>query len=93
MDEVYRGLAGPFIVESDSPFLGPCRCWLTGDPERKILFQGSPREMGQFFEKICGDYLTSTWMTPTRRSGPYTGDYDDLPGDRERDTSSGEIDG
>lgn len=49
-------LVGPFVVETEgNPYLASQRCWLASDPERKVIFEGTSREMGEYFEAMCRD--------------------------------------
>lgn len=53
MDERFSN-SGPFTVVSEgNPYLAKHRCWLTSDPEKKIVFEGNSRELAEFFENVC----------------------------------------
>lgn len=54
MEPKLYSAAGPFTVECDgSPFVGKYRCWLTSDPEKKVLCEGSARDIENYFEAAC----------------------------------------
>lgn len=54
MNEKLYSIAGPFIVECEgSPFVGIYRCWLAGDPDKKVLFEGNAQDLENYFESRC----------------------------------------
>ena len=55
-------VCGPFMVESDGNFLSHYRCWLISDPDKKVLFEGSGREMRDYFEAICSSFEARTHL-------------------------------
>jgi hypothetical protein len=51
---------GPFTVETlnENPFIDiKYRVWVTGKPEVSHIFNSS-RELGNYFEQVCQDYLS-----------------------------------
>lgn len=59
LEKVYSS-AGPFTVECEgNPFLGKYRCWLTSDPEKKVLCEGSARDIGNYFEAVVSAHSAS----------------------------------
>jgi hypothetical protein len=52
-DEKRYSLVGPFMVEaSGNPYLAHYRCWLASDPDKKVCFEGTSRELGNYFEVV-----------------------------------------
>jgi hypothetical protein len=52
--ETRYSMAGPFMVEcTGNPLLGRYRCWLADDPKKKVCFEGSSRELSEYFETVC----------------------------------------
>lgn len=53
-NEKLYSTAGPFTVECDgNPLLGIYRCWLTTDPAKKVLCEGSARDLENYFKTAC----------------------------------------
>lgn len=53
-EELTYTTAGPFMIEVSGPtYFAHYRVWLTRDASRKVVYEGTARELEEFFRELA----------------------------------------